>query len=752
MSYADDARERGRTRAVRGSERLSALARSLGWLFLAGSVIGGVALLLPLPPGTDRVGTLLVVVVCLVLGLGLLAGAPTLPPVAVHAMLALGTLAISVDIAFSGGRTVGDEMFYLWPAFCAFYFCARSRAVAHFAIIAVGYAAGLTLGHVPEAPTRWTVVLCTLAVMWLVIDRLVARLDGEARETIRRGAELSAAEERFRRAFDDASTGMTLGRFDGTWLRVNRAFARFVGREGEDLTGSTFGRVSHPEDIAEGVRALERLASGELEDWQAEWRFIRRDGTLVWGLVSVAVVRDREDRPLHYIAQVQDITDRKRAEAELAHQALHDPLTGLPNRVLFFDRLGQALARLTRRRTAVAVLFLDIDRFKLVNDSFGHGLGDTVIARLAARLRELLRPEDTLARLGGDEFTILCESDDPGAPVAIAERVVAALGEPFDVAGQAVFLSASIGIAHTRDPAAEPDRLLAEADAAMYRAKQGGRSRYAVFAPAMRLHGAQRLEVESGLRRALERDELELRYQPVVELASGRIVGVEALVRWRHPERGLLEPAEFIDVAEDNRLIVPLGAWVLEEACRQGRRWHDAGRRLQVAVNLSPRQLADRELTATVARALDSTGLPADALCLEITENAVIDDLPSGLRLLRQIKDLGVTLALDDFGVGFSSLAQVRRLAPVDVLKIDRCFTSGVGKHDEDSAIVAAMLAIGSALGLGTVAEGIERPQQARELHRLGCRLGQGFLFARPAPAAALDVLLEGAELGRVGA
>jgi diguanylate cyclase (GGDEF)-like protein/PAS domain S-box-containing protein len=730
-------------RPVRGRARLVPLARSLGGLFLAGAAIGAVALVaLPVPAGTDRPAMLVLLGICLAVGGGTLATARRLPAPAVHAVLALGTLVISADIALSGRHTAGDEMFYAWPALCAFYFCTRRQAAAQLALLAVGYAAALAISGAPEPTTRWTVTLASLVVMWVVVDRLLTRLETESRETARRAAELREVEERFRRAFDDAATGMTLGRFDGTWLRVNRAFARFLGYEGDDLVGLNLRHVTDPDDMAESRRVLDAMASGELDTWEGEKRYVRRDGTPVWGLASTAVVRDDAGRPQHYIAQIQDITERKRVEAELAHAAVHDPLTGLPNRVLFFDRLGIALARLSRRHATVAVLFLDIDRFKLVNDSFGHGVGDTVVSRVAGRLRELLRPEDTLARLGGDEFTILCESPDPSAATAIAERVVTALARPFDVAGQAVVLSASIGIATTSDLAADPDRLMAEADAAMYRAKHGGRSRYALFAPAMRLHGAERLEVEIGLRRALDRGELVLHYQPEVALGSGRVVGVEALVRWRHPERGLLPPGDFIDVAEDSRLIVPLGAWVLGEACHQVRRWRDAGHPMRVAVNLSPRQLTDPDLLATVGGALDAAGVPPVALCLEITENAVIDDLATGLAVLRGLKALGVSIAIDDFGVGFSSLSQVRRLSPVDMLKIDRSFTAGVGEHPQAGAIVAAIIGMGHALGLGTVAEGIETPEQARELHRLGCEFGQGFYFARPAPAAALEALL----------
>jgi diguanylate cyclase len=434
--------------------------------------------------------------------------------------------------------------------------------------------------------------------------------------------------------------------------------------------------------------------------------------------------------------------ERKRAEIALAHQALHDALTGLPNRALFIDRLKLALARSGRRHSSVAVLFLDLDRFKLINDSLGHEAGDRVLTDVGGRLQRALRPGDTVARFGGDEFTALCE-DVPSerAVVAIAERMAEAVSMPFTLGeGEGeTFLTASIGIAmgdgsaHDEDAA---ESLVRDADAAMYRAKERGKSRVEPFDAHLRERAVRRLSIESALDRAIKREELRLHYQPQIELGSGRLVSWEALVRWEHPERGLLAPKEFIPVAEETGLIVALGTWVLEVACRQAKRWTSvpgAVAKPVMAVNLSARQLSQPELLDVVARALAGAGLAPQRLCLEVTESVVMADDGGAADTLAALSEMGVQLAIDDFGSGYSTLSSLKRFE-VDVLKVDRAFVAELGRDSTDGPIMAAIVDLSHALGLRAVGEGVERAGQLAVLRALGCDLAQGFYFGRPQP------------------
>ena len=434
--------------------------------------------------------------------------------------------------------------------------------------------------------------------------------------------------------------------------------------------------------------------------------------------------------------------ERKRAEVALAHQALHDALTGLPNRALFLDRLELALARSQRRRSSVAVLFLDLDRFKLINDSLGHDAGDRVLIDVGARLQNALRPGDTVARFGGDEFTALCE-DVPSerAVLAIAERMAQAVGMPFPLGHGDVdtFLTVSIGIAMAEGGAGRDSlaaSLVRDADAAMYRAKERGKSRVELYDARLRERAVRRLTIESALHRALERDELRLHYQPQIDLASGRIGAWEALLRWEHPERGVLEPAEFIVVAEETGLIVALGAWVLAEACGQAMRWTSLPGTVgapEMGVNLSARQLTQPELLDVVEDALTRTGLHPSRLCLEVTESVVMEDTSGSARMLAALHELGVRLAIDDFGSGYSALSSLKRFR-VDVLKVDRAFVAGLGRNATDGPIMAAIIDLAHALGLRAVGEGVERADQLAVLRSLGCDVGQGFFFGRPQP------------------
>ncbi len=441
----------------------------------------------------------------------------------------------------------------------------------------------------------------------------------------------------------------------------------------------------------------------------------------------------------------QGIEGLQRAEEELAHMALHDPLTGLANRSLFTERLTQALARTERHAGSVGVLFLDLDRFKVINDSLGHESGDRVLTCVADRLRRILRPEDTASRFGGDEFVILCEDlVDELEAVTIAKRVAAALSEPIPLQTGEIVITTSIGISMSKGLADRPQELIRDADAAVYRAKERGRARYELFDHDMRLRAIRRLETENDLRRALEAGELRVYYQPLVRLDSQRVESMEALVRWEHPQRGLLAPASFIPVAEETGLIADLGEWVLQEACRQSVRWErrSVGRRpVTMAVNLSARQLARPEFEESLRRILEETGADPTHLALEITETLLVDAAAPTLVTLQRLRELGVHLSIDDFGTGYSSLTYLKQFH-VDSLKVDRSFVRGLGRDPEDSSIVTAVVNLAHGLGLTAVAEGVETESQLDQLQDLGCDLGQGFHFSPPRPAEALDLVV----------
>jgi diguanylate cyclase (GGDEF)-like protein len=435
---------------------------------------------------------------------------------------------------------------------------------------------------------------------------------------------------------------------------------------------------------------------------------------------------------------------QERTEA-LAHQALHDALTGLPNRALLIDRLDQALAGASRTGHPVAVLFVDVDHFKLFNDSRGHAAGDDVIVGVAERLRQAVRPADTVARFGGDEFVVVSpEAGTLEGATGLAGRISAALAQPFLLADQEMFLTVSIGMA-VSSSAMSAEVLLRDADAAMYRAKQQGRARCEFFDETMRTEAAARLELQTALHWAIERDEMRVYYQPLVEVASGRVVGFEGLVRWQHPERGLLAPGSFVPIAEDSGLIVPIDEAVLRQAAADHVRWRARHPQLHlsVAVNLSAHHLRHPGLAGRVREVLEDHGLEPSALCLELTESVLMEDLDRHAETLLDLRALGVRLAIDDFGTGYSSLTRLR-LFPVDVVKIDRSFVAGLGTDPRDTAIVRGVIELAHALDLVVVAEGIERPEQLDELRGLRCDLAQGYLFAPPEPAATVDERLAG--------
>jgi diguanylate cyclase (GGDEF)-like protein/PAS domain S-box-containing protein len=510
--------------------------------------------------------------------------------------------------------------------------------------------------------------------------------------------------------------------------------------------GGLWDRQLHPDD-AERVITNEAECERSGESLVQEYRISRADGEVIWIRDEMTVVRgETGDAPPLFYGVFLDVSDRKRMEAELERLALYDSLTGLPNRALFNDRLLQTIERRGRRQ-ATAVYFLDVDRFKRINDSLGHTAGDEVLRELAARIQRTLRPEDTVARFGGDEFTVLCESvGGVLEAVGVADRLQREIALPLRAGGADLRLTVSIGIA-LAEPGEDvgPSRLLEDADAAMYRAKERGGDRTELFDMAMRERAVEALSIEQELQRALERGELRLFYQPLVSLDAGDIVGAEALIRWEHPDRGLLAPEKFLSVAEESGLIVQMGAWAVGEACRRLRDWdrrNGADPSFGLAVNLSARELTHPDVVTTVLSAVRRSALDPSRLTIEVTEGTAMADRDSGFRALRELSEAGVRIAIDDFGTGYSSLDHLREM-PADILKIDRSFVAGMAANSPDSALVAAAIAMGRALEMEVVAEGIETAEQAADLRELGCPLGQGYLFARPLPPEEIDSLLE---------
>lgn len=567
----------------------------------------------------------------------------------------------------------------------------------------------------------------------------------KANEDVR--GHLRASERRFRRAFEDAPIGMALLGTDGRFLDVNHSLLRKTGYTREELL------QLHIWDICEEhLRVEHRGQWPPAEDLRdLEYGFARKDGTVGWGLWSFSQMLGDDGEVQSWVMQILDLTKRKQVEQELAHNAHHD----LPNRVQLATRLQEALDRGAQEGRGVAVIFVDLDNFKVINDSLGHEAGDRLLRNVSERLRRVLRPEDLLARFGGDELAVCIEHvDDAERALRVADRMATALRAPFVLDGEQRFVTASFGIAIAGpdEPERSPETLLRDADAAMYRAKERGKARAEVFDTTMRRRAVERLELESGLRDALTRGQLHVVYQPEVSLESGRIVAVEALLRWEHPVHGPVSPARFIPIAEQSGLIVPIGAWVLREACRQAARWNaqQGGDGVVVAVNLSPRQLGATDLAATVKGALEGASLPPDRLCLEITESAVMADPDAAIESLHMLKALGVKLAIDDFGVGYSSLSHLRELLPVDVLKIDRSFIDGLVLRGEDRAIVTAIVELARSLGVDAVAEGVESGEQAAVLRQMRCHVAQGFHFARPQTPADVAHLLDVAQLGEL--
>ena len=645
------------------------------------------------------------------------------------------------------GQPLAVEEYDAWPGRKATLPAGRFHAIAGVPLTAAGRVVGVIgLAHVAAGRRFGAEELAILArfgeLASLALEN--ARLHEAARRELaeREAAEaaLRRSEREYRHLFERANDAILLLEPDGeVVLDANARACALYGLPRERLLGLSLRALS--QDPARGDRYREALlAAGAIEGFEAVQR--RADGAPLQLRINASLVEYR-GRPA-ILSVNRDVGPQKALEARLAHQAFHDPLTDLPNRALFMDRLAQALARAARRGDGVAVLFLDLDRFKVVNDSLGHAAGDRLLVAVAGRLAAGLRPGDTASRLGGDEFTILLEGlDGPEDAAVIAERLGAALAAPVPLEGHAVHVTASVGIAFSAGGDADADALLRRADAAMYRAKRRGRGHHERYCPGLDAGRGGRLALEGELRQALERGELRVHYQPQVDLATGRVAGLEALARWRHPARGLLAPGVFIPLAEETGLILPLGRWVLVEACRQARRWgarRGGARPPVVSVNLSPRQFLQPGLADDVAGILRATGADPRALQLELTEGVLLEHTGATTATLEQLKTLGVGLAIDDFGTGYASLGYLRQF-PLDTLKIDRSFVAAL-EGDDGAALVEAMVTLAHRLGLRTVAEGVETAAQADRLRALGCDLGQGWLFAKPSPARAAGRLL----------
>jgi diguanylate cyclase (GGDEF)-like protein/PAS domain S-box-containing protein len=587
------------------------------------------------------------------------------------------------------------------------------------------------------------VALGGVTMGWLGLR--VVRLGRALRRLATEEQGLRASEERFRALVQHAADITLVLEPDGTVRHASPAVQTVLGYDPERQVGTRGWALVHEGDAQSAQAFHAELLDQRGVSRSVELRWQHRDGSWRWLEVKgTNLLHQPGVRGI--VLNARDISRHKSLEGQLVQRALHDQLTGLPNRMLFMDRLEQALERSGRRGKFAAVLFLDLDRFKLVNDNLGHDHGDQLLIQVAERLRGCLRRVDTIARIGGDEFTVLLEDVGSTADAAlVAERIIEAFRASFRIETQEIFVGTSIGIAlGGRDQGTTAQGLLRNADIAMYRAKANGRACFEVFRSSMRETVKGRLKMETELRRALDRGELRLHYQPQVDLRTGRIVGLEALVRWEHPERGLVPPGSFIPIAEETGLILPIGRWVLETACRQASVWRadaEIGLDLVMAVNLSPRQFRHPGLVQDVGQVLAESGLDASGLEVEITEGTAMGDADATVKTLEHLKGIGIRLAIDDFGTGYSSLSYLKRF-PIDVLKVDRSFVAGLPANHGDAAIVRAIVGLSRALGLKAVAEGVETVDQLDELRRLGCDQGQGYLFGRPTPTEVADVAL----------
>ncbi|MBI4481670.1 MAG: EAL domain-containing protein [Acidobacteria bacterium] len=559
---------------------------------------------------------------------------------------------------------------------------------------------------------------------------------------------LQESEERYALAVRGTHEGLWDWNLKTNEVHFSPRWKFMLGCEENEIGNSPdewFSRL-HPEDLERLKKEIEAHLAGLTSHFENEHRVLHKDGTYRWMLSRGLAVRNAAGNAYRMAGSQTDITVRRAAEEQLLHDALHDALTGLPNRALFIDRLGLLIGRAKRRQDYLcAVLFLDLDRFKVINDSLGHMFGDQLLIAIARRLEACLRPGDTVARLGGDEFTMLLDNiKDVSEATRVADRIQNELATPFNLNGHEVFTTASIGIALSVPGYDWPEDLLRDADMAMYRAKALGKARHALFDRGMHARAVALLQLEADLRRAFERQEFRIHYQPIVSLLSSQITGVEALARWHHPQRGLVCPAEFIPLAEETGLIITLGEWLLRTACAQNKAWQAAGHsQLRVMVNFSARQFQHRNLLDLIQRVLGETGMAAHTLELEITETLAMKDIDFSLTTLNELSAMGIQISIDDFGTGYSSLGSLKRF-PITTLKIDQSFIRDITNDADDAALTTAIIAMAHSLALKVIAEGVETEEQLAFLRSQKCDEILGYVISRPVPAEAFTKLLEG--------
>ena len=558
--------------------------------------------------------------------------------------------------------------------------------------------------------------------------------------------ERKVAEAKYRSIFENAIEGIFQVDHQGRLVSANPAMVRILGYETmQELMGEPRDFCTRLCEATGMKEKLFRVLKDHGSVQALEIQTFRQDGQPMWGSVNAHLVTGKTGENVHFEGTLEDISDHKRFEEQLLHQSLHDALTGLPNRALFTDRLSQAISRCSRQNSFFALLYLDVDRFKVINDSLGHALGDQFLIQLAERLRVCTREADTLARLGGDEFAVISEQvRSLSAATMVAERILEEMRAPFVIEGREIYSTVSIGIICCTGYCGSAEEVLRDADLTMYRAKSNGKARYEVFDNALHEQTIKLLTMETELRRAMARGEFELHYQPIVDVDTGFVMCLEALIRWKHPERGYTPPLDFIPLAEENGLIVPLGWWVLEESCRQLALFQARFPRtkpLTMSVNISAKQFSQSDLSQKLKELLESSKIVPGSLELEITESVIMDRGEAAIGRLEELKSLGLRLFVDDFGTGYSSLSYLHRF-PIDMLKIDRSFIREIDATGGHTEIVRAIVGLGRNLGLGLIAEGVETEAQLAVIRTLGCQLAQGFLFSKPLPAAEIEEYL----------